>query len=66
MKSGTASFVLTSNSASGPENAKAFCTALPTMIRFLKKFEMPFVASVTLASRVSILMRHPDMIRKII
>jgi hypothetical protein len=66
MKSGTASFVLSSNSASGPENARAFCTALPTMKRFLKKFEMPFVASVTLSGHVNILMRHPDMIRRII
>jgi PIN like domain len=66
MKSGTASFVLASNSASGSENAKALCTALPLMMRFLKKFEMPFIAGVTLSGHVNILMRHSDMIRKII
>ncbi len=66
MKSDTASFVLTSNSESGPSNAKAFCTALPTMMRFLQKFDMPFVAGVTLAGEVNILMRHGDMIKKIL
>ena len=65
LKSGTAAFVLRANKATGNEMAKAFVAALPSIERFLKKFDKPFVATVTLSGTVNILCTLSDLIKKV-
>ncbi len=52
--SGTASFVLTGSQMTGEQMAAAFLSAMPTILRFLKKSHRPFVARVTRGGKVKI------------
>ena len=65
LSSGAASFILTSAGTSGTDNAIAFTRAMPTIRQFLDKFERPFVATVTGAGVVKMLLTFADLIKKI-
>ena len=65
LKSGTATFVLRAKKATGTEMADAFVAALPSIERFLKKFDKPFVATITPSGAVSILCTLSDLIKKV-
>jgi hypothetical protein len=62
MRSGTATFVLTNSNTTGPQNAAAFITAIPTMGAFLSTFQRPFLAQITAAGSVSLVLSHQMMI----
>ncbi len=62
MKSNTATFVLTSSSTTGPQNAAAFIKAIPKMFEFLRRFQRPFLASVTPSGDVTLVLTHEMMI----
>jgi hypothetical protein len=56
MKSGVASFVMTSGDLQGHEMANIFVRALPAMARFRIKHRPPFIAKVTRDGGVSLLL----------
>ena len=45
--------------------AKAFVTALPTMVRMIAKFPAPFVATVTPAGAVNVFYTHDQLLKTI-
>ena len=49
---GVCAFVLTAGNLTGDEMAAVFTTALPKILRFLRKHEGPFLATVTRAGRL--------------
>lgn len=53
---GVAAFVLTGGNLTGTQMAEAFVVALPRIKRALLRFEPPFVATVSAAGAVSIIM----------
>ena len=63
--SGTASFVLTGSQMTGPQMAGAFLSAMPAMLRCLKKLHLPFVARVTRAGKVKVHLTSSGIIRKL-
>jgi hypothetical protein len=65
LESGSPAFVFTAGSATSDELGKAFATALPEIKKFLAKFSWPFIATITLAGRVQILITHSGLIKKI-
>lgn len=62
MQSGTAAFVLTNSNTTGVQNGAAFVAAIPAMIKFLKKFDKPFLAQVTTSGNVDLVLTHDMMI----
>ena len=50
-------FVLGGRSLSGPAMAEAFVKALPAMRRFVAQYQAPFIARVTQAGSVSLLLK---------
>jgi len=62
MRSGTATFVLTTGSTTGAQNAAAIVAAIPSIIQFTRKFPKPFLAQITAASAVSLVLTHDKMI----
>lgn len=65
LKSATASFVLRAKKATGAQMAEAYVKALPSIHRFLQKFDKPFVATVTPAGSVSILYPLSKLVKHI-
>jgi len=64
LRSGTASFVLTSGTYSGQDRADAFVRALPHMKRMLAKHPRPFVATVSKAGTPRLQYTFDGLIRK--
>jgi hypothetical protein len=62
MRSGTGTFVLTTANTTGAQNAKAIVAAIPSIKRFLRRFSKPFLAQITAASAVSLVLTHDKMI----
>lgn len=54
----TRSFALTGGEMRGHAMAEAFRRALPRMKQFVRDFPAPFVATVSAAGRVTMLLRH--------
>jgi hypothetical protein len=65
LASGTASFVLTAASLTGAAMASAFAQALPSMLRFLEKFEVPFVATISASGKVRMLYTFSGLIKRV-
>ena len=65
LRSGTASFILTSGNYSGQEMADAFVRALPDIMRMLAKFSPPFVATVSKRGTVRIRYTFDGLIKKV-
>ena len=65
LKANTHSFLLTSAGLSGPHTAKAFVTALPTMLRMIGKFPAPFVGTVTPAGAVNVFFTHDQLLKAV-
>lgn len=65
LESRSPAFVFTSGSVTSDELGKAFAKALPEVKKFLAKFSWPFIATITLAGRVQILITHSGLIKKI-
>jgi predicted nuclease of predicted toxin-antitoxin system len=65
LKSNTATFALRAKSATGQDMAMAFVKALPSIQRFLDKFEIPFIATVTMTGHISILCTLADLMKRI-
>ena len=65
LRSGAPTFALRAADMTGDEMATAFVKAMPDMVKFLKKFEPPFLATVTRSGAVSILARFSDLIAKV-
>lgn len=63
MRSGTATFVLTTANTTGPQNGAAIVAAIPAIRRFLTRFQKPFLAQLTAASAVSLVLTHDKMIK---
>jgi predicted nuclease of predicted toxin-antitoxin system len=57
IQAGVRAFVLVRRSLSGPAMAAAFVQALPAMQRFVVRHQAPFIARVTQAGNVSLLLR---------
>jgi predicted nuclease of predicted toxin-antitoxin system len=55
MQAQVRAFVLVAGNLSGPEMARVFVTALPTMHRFVARHNPPFIAKVTRSGAVSLL-----------
>ncbi|MBI1903795.1 MAG: hypothetical protein HYS13_22045 [Planctomycetia bacterium] len=66
LKSSLAAFILTGGSMKGEEMAKAFVTALPTVRRFLKKFNRPFIATVSASGTVSLVQTYSQIARRVL
>lgn len=54
LRSGAATFALRAADMSGPEMAEAFVAALPDMLKFINKFDLPFLATISRSGNVSI------------
>jgi hypothetical protein len=65
LESGSPAFVFTAGSVTSDELASAFAIALPEIKKFLAKFSWPFIATITLAGRVQILITHSGLIKKV-
>lgn len=65
LRSGAPAFLLTSGNYTGAEMAEVFTTAMPTMLRMLKKFTPPFIASVTRSGNVKLVYTFDGIIRKV-
>ena len=57
IQAGVRAFVLARRSLSGPAMAEAFVQALPAMRRFVPRYQAPFIARVTQAGSVSLLLK---------
>jgi PIN like domain len=62
MKSNTGTFVLTNSNTTGPQNAATFIKAIPQIFAFLRRFSRPFLANITPAGDVSLVLTHEMMI----
>ena len=65
LKSGAPAFVLRVADMSGEEMATAFTVAYPEMLRFLDKFDPPFLATITRTGAMSMLATFNDLIKKV-
>ena len=65
LQSGSPAFVFTVADMTSSEIAAAFLTALPQVKRLLSKFDWPFVATITPAGRVQMLVTHSGLIKGI-
>lgn len=65
LESGSPAFVFTVADMTSAEMAAVFLKALPVIRRFLTKFSWPFIATITPAGRVQILVTHSGLIKKI-
>lgn len=65
LKSSTAAFILTSAELTGAAMGAAFVAALPEMDKFVQKFDVPFVATVTAAGKVQMLHTQAMLIKRI-
>ena len=65
MASGVPTFTLTTADTTGAQNAATILAAMPTMLQCIRKFKPPFVAGITRAGAVNILMTHAQMIKRI-
>jgi hypothetical protein len=63
--SGAASFVLTSGQATGEAVAQSFISAIPAIEEIMKRFEPPFVASVTGSGAVRMLLTRSNVIKNL-
>ena len=64
MKAAVRCFALTSGDATGAQNAQAIMIAIPQMIRMIAKYSAPFIATITAAGRVKLLLTKSDLLRK--
>lgn len=62
LKSGTHSFLLSAANITGESMARAFANAMPDILRMIKKFQPPFVATVSPSGGVSVFMTHDQLI----
>jgi hypothetical protein len=62
MRANTAAFFLTNSSTTGAENAATFIKAIPQMLGLISSVSKPFLAQITPAGRVSIVLTHQMMI----
>ncbi len=62
MQSNTWTFVLTTASTTGSENAAALVAAIPQILSFVGKFTPPILAQITGSGVVSLLLNHQGMI----
>lgn len=58
LESGTAAFILNSAEMNGSAMAAAYQSAMPTMLRFLRKYQRPFIATVTATGAVKHLINY--------
>jgi len=61
MRANTAAFFLTSSSTTGPQNAATFIKAIPQMFGLIASVSKPFLAQITPAGSVSIVLTHQMM-----
>ncbi len=61
MRSTAATFVLTNANTTGRQNADAFIAAIPRIAAFLSAFQKPFLAQITAAGVVSLVLTHQMM-----
>lgn len=66
LKSGTPSFTLTSSETTGLQNAKTLERAMPDMLALMAKLQPPFIANVTPAGAVNVILRLSDILKKIV
>ena len=65
IESNAPSFVLRAADMTGAEMGAAFAAAYPTMLKFLRKFQPPFLAQVTRQGHVSTLVTYDDLLRRL-
>jgi predicted nuclease of predicted toxin-antitoxin system len=65
LESGSPAFVFTAGSVTSRELGRAFAVALPEIKKFLGRFSWPFIATITLAGRVQILVTLSGLIKRI-
>ena len=65
LKSGAPTFVLRVADMTGDETATVFSRAYPEILRFLNKFDPPFVATITRSGALSMLATFSDLIKKV-
>jgi predicted nuclease of predicted toxin-antitoxin system len=58
MRASVAAFILTAGGVTGAEMAQIFIRALPKIRRFVKKYQRPFIASVTRSGAVVLIRRR--------
>jgi hypothetical protein len=64
MKANTAAFVLTNAGTTGAQNAATFIVAMRQIFELLKRTPKPFMANVTPAGEVKLVLTHDMMIKK--
>ena len=62
MRANTATFVLTNSNATGRQHAAVFIRALPRIMKLVRDFTRPFLARITPAGSVNIVLTHQNMI----
>jgi len=65
LQSGQPTFVLTSGNATASDNATSILAARSDAIKCIQKYEPPFVAQITAAGKLSILLTKSDLIKRI-
>lgn len=57
-------FALTSGDATGTQNAEAILIAMPQMLRMIAKYPAPFIATITAAGKVKLLLTRSELLKK--
>ena len=63
INSGAPAFVLASRNTTGPQNGKAILTAMPQVLRLIKKMPPPFIAKITAAGAVELVLTQSRIIK---
>ena len=65
LQANTASFLLTNAEATGAQMGRIYLNALPQMLRFLRKFSTPFIATVSNAGIVSLVHNYSSIAKRL-
>ena len=63
LRGSVASFVLTSGSATGPDNGKSIIAAMPQMLGLIAKLDAPFIAKITAGGAVEVIVTREKLRR---
>jgi len=58
-------FVLASGNTTGPQNGAAIVSAVPQLLRFIAKFQAPFLAQITAGGAVGLVLTHEGLMRQV-
>lgn len=65
MRSGSPTFVLSSGNTTGSENARAILIAMPQMLKLIDKQPAPFIAKISAAGILRVVLTQGDLLKRV-